>query len=122
MRRWVLAFLVTAGLAFAADFSGKWTGTLEARNSPVPRSDVHFATLEQKGDKVTGVAGPKRDVQWPLASAQVNGTKIDFIVEVPGGNLVMQYSLELKGGELSGIVVVKNRDGISWNLRLTREP
>jgi hypothetical protein len=116
-----LLFLITSSLAFAADFSGKWAGTLEARNSPVPRSDAHFATLEQKADTVTGKAGPKRDVQWPLKEAKVNGTKINFLVESPGGNMIIKYSLELKDNELVGAAELKNREGVSWNVRLTRE-
>ncbi len=121
MNRWMLLFLITSGLAFAADFSGKWAGTMEARNSPVPRSDVHFATLEQKGDVVTGKAGPKRDVQWPLKDSKVNGTKINFLVEAPGGKMLIEYSLELKDNELGGTAALKNREGVSWNVRLTRE-
>jgi hypothetical protein len=122
MKRWMLLSLITSGLAFAADFSGKWAGTLATRNRPVPLSDAHFVTLEQKGDTVTGMAGPKRDVQWPLRNAKVNGTKINFMVEVAGGELLIEYSLELKDNELSGTVEAKNREGVSWNLRLTREP
>lgn len=121
MKPWMLLFLITSGLAFAADFSGKWAGTLEARNSPVPRSDAHFVTLEQKGDTATGMAGPKRDVQWQLKNVKVNGRKINFMVKAAGGNLLIEYSLELKDNELSGTVELKNREGVSWNLRLTRE-
>lgn len=121
MKTGILLLLITSGIAFAADFSGTWAGTLEARNSPVPRSDAHFATLEQKGDAVTGKAGPKREVQWQIKDAKVNGAKLNFVVESPGGNLVIAYSLELKHNELGGTAELKNRQGVSWNVRLARE-
>jgi hypothetical protein len=58
---------------------------------------------------------------WPLKDAKVTGGRIRFTVEAPGGTLVMEYSLELKDSELSGVVELKNREGVSWNLKLKRE-
>lgn len=121
MKRWILLSFTTCCLAAAADFSGKWAGTLETRNNPIPRSDSHYVTLVQKGEMVTGTAGPKIEVMWPLKDAKVTGDRIRFTVEAPGGTLVMEYSLELKDSELSGVVELKNREGISWNLKLKRE-
>ena len=122
MKRHLLLLLIAAATLSAADLSGRWTGILETSDNPVPRSDSHFAILEQKGGTLSGTAGPKRDVQWQIREAKVDGAKVSFEVEAPGSaRLLMQYDLELKGDELTGTVVLKNRPGVSWNLRLKRE-
>ena len=114
--------LAAAGLS-AADLSGKWVGTMERLNgSPGGvKSDDHFVTLRQTGDSITGTAGPKRDVQWEIKNARLDGSKLTFEVSAPGGNLVLAYTLEVTDDGLSGTVDTKTSQGLHWKLRVKRE-
>jgi len=124
MKRIIFGFLILAAAGVsAADFSGKWVGTLERLNgSPAGvRSDDHFLTLHQEGAVVTGTAGPKRDVQWEIANGRAEGSKVTFEVSAPGGKLVLLYSLDVTDDGLVGTVDTKTNQDLHWKIRVKRE-
>jgi hypothetical protein len=114
--------LAAASLS-ASDLSGKWVGTMERLNgSPGGvKSDDHFLTLQQSGDSITGTAGPKRNVQWEIKNARLDGSKLTFEVSAPGGQLVLAYTLEIADDGLAGTVDTKIAQDIHWKLRVKRE-
>jgi len=121
--------LLSAGILFAlalpaADLTGKWTGTMERVGGPPAgvRTDDHFVVLKQSGNTVSGTAGPKRDVQWEIVSAKLDGAKLVFETAAPApSKLALVYDLELANGEFEGTVNMKSAAGVSWKLHLKRE-
>lgn len=115
----------TALTLSAAGVTGKWSGSIERIGGPLGgvRTDEHFLTLKQTGDTITGTAGPKRDVQWEIVNARLDGNILTFETSIPrSANLVFVYKLELTGQELAGSMEFKPPKDVSWKLRLKREP
>lgn len=124
MKRLILLFSIAAFTASAADLSGKWRGSIERIGGPMVgvRTDEHFLTIQQNGTKITGTAGPKRDVQWNIVSASLDGSKLTFETTAPGSaKLVFLYKLELIGDQLGGSMEFKPPKDVSWKLSLKRE-
>lgn len=119
-------FLFFAALTLsAADLTGKWSGSIERIGGPLVgvRTDEHFLTLKQTGTTITGTAGPKREVQWEIVNAKLDGNKLTFETSAPGtAKLVFVYNLELTGEELAGSMELKPPKDVSWKLRTKREP
>jgi len=112
---------VSSPAAAAADLTGKWSGTWEAVNHPRgPASEKHYMTLKQDGASITGTTGPKPEVQWNIKDARLAGNTLTF--EALAGTLELAFNLDVNGDVIAGTVVVKNRQGISWNMRMTRQP
>lgn len=77
-------------------------------------------TLKQDGASITGTTGPKPEVQWNIKDARLAGNTLTF--EALAGTLELAFNLDVNGDVIAGTVVVKNRQGISWNMRMTRQP
>jgi hypothetical protein len=125
MKRLFFFLFLTAFALSAADLTGKWSGPIERIGGPLggARTDEHFLTLKQSGTAIAGTAGPKRDVQWEIVNAKLDGNKLTFETTAPGSaKLVFVYSLELAGAELAGTMELKPPKDLNWKLRLKREP
>ena len=120
-RIFAVLILAAAGIS-AADFSGKWVGTLERLNgSPMGvKSDDHFLNLHQDGAALTGTAGPK-GVQWEITTGHIEGSKVTFEVSAPGGKLVLVYALEITADGIEGTVDTKGGPDLHWKLHAKRE-
>src|SRR5215471_8545791 len=101
IRRFALttfAGVLLAALAFAADVSGTWTGTLTFGDNQIPLT----YTLKQDGTKLTGtITGPGGDI--PLADGKIEGDKLSFSVTVDMGGNPAKFVSEgiLKGEEIA---------------------
>ena len=125
MKRLFFCLLFAALTLSAADLTGKWSGSIERIGGPLGgmRTDEHFLTLKQTGTTITGTAGPKREVQWEIVNAKLDGNKLTFETAMPGpAKLVFSYNLELTGEELAGGMEFKPPKDMNWKLRLKREP
>jgi hypothetical protein len=125
VKQLLLSLLLTAVTLSAADVTGKWSGSIERIGGPMggARTDEHFLTLKQTGTIITGTAGPKREVQWEIVNARLDGNKLTFETSVPGSaKLVFAYNLELTGEELAGSMEFKPPKDLNWKLRMKREP
>lgn len=124
MKPFILTLLFAAFTLSAADLSGKWRGSIERVGGPMGgvQTDEHFITIVQNGDAITGTAGPKRDVQWDIANAKLDGNKLTFETTAPGAaKLVFVYRLELTGEALDGSMDFKPPKDVRWKLHLKRE-
>jgi len=84
-----LAAIAFAGLLFAADVTGTWTGTMTFGDNQVP---LTYA-FKQDGAKLTGtVTGPNGDL--PLADGKVDGEKISFSVTADMGGTPAKFVSE----------------------------
>ena len=120
--RTLFAFLLAAGALLAADWSGKWVGTMETvKGGPgAPPVDDHMMVLIQSGVEVTGTAGPREKAQWALKNVRLNGANLTFDTSSPGGVFVLAYELEVKDGVITGRVVSKKGQELEGKLKLNR--
>ena len=100
----VLMLMLAPGQAGSKDkdLTGKWTGTL-TRTAPDGRTqsiDFMF-DLTQKGQVLTGTAGPNADRQWKIEKGSVDGSKVKFQVQQPDGPL-RTFTLTLVNARLQG--------------------
>ena len=114
-------FAVSTLSAFQAkpvDLTGTWTGTFTPEGSDP--GGAHLA-LKQKGDTLTGTAGPNANQQSEIAKAKIatvkNVTTVVFEVTQPNG-LVMKFDLKLVEGRLKGTVLGEAPDGGKRNAAL----
>jgi hypothetical protein len=109
-----LLFAVSTLSAFQAkpaDLTGTWTGTFTPEGSDP--GTAHLA-LRQKGETITGTAGPNANQQSEIAKGRIatvkNVTTVAFEVTQPSG-LVMKFDLKLVEGRLKGTVIGEQPDG-----------
>lgn len=117
MRRVLLcamAFAAFAGLLFAADVTGDWSGTMTFGDSQIPLT----YTFKQEGSKLTGaVHGPGGDL--PLAEGKVEGDKVSFSVMVDMNGTPSKFVSEgtLKGEEITLQTKGGNMDSAPMTLK-----
>jgi hypothetical protein len=116
MRRILLALMMFATSALAADFTGNWSGDGLAQGESHP---LYFV-LKQAGDILTGTGGPSATEQHAFQNGKVDGGKISFDVPV-GEKGTLHFELAADGEELKGTVEVR-REGetVSGKVSLKR--
>ena len=102
MKRFLVISLVAA-VAFAADLTGKWTGTFQDMSEGANGgSDTAYMDLKVSGQAVTGTVGPNESSQMEIRNGKLEGTKLTF--EVARGDLVMKFDLVFDGETIKGTV------------------
>jgi hypothetical protein len=102
----VLSMIVTAHAQTtkkpATNLTGKWTGTM-TRTGPDGRSQTidWMLDLTQKGNVLTGTAGPNAERQWKMEKGEVEGSKVKFQVQQPDGPM-RTFTLALVNDRLQG--------------------
>ena len=108
--------LLAAALLFAAlpvfasaDLTGKWSGSF----NPVgpdgqPREDHVFMNLKQTGTDITGQVGPSETENWAIVKGKIDGTKVNFDVEMTEGGqaAIISFTLTLVDNHLKGNAAV----------------
>ena len=79
--------LLLTPLVSAADVSGKWSGSLEAK---VPDGETitvqSHAELKQQGDSVTGKVWKETEHQYSIEKGKIEGNRITFEFKAPEGS------------------------------------
>jgi hypothetical protein len=83
--------LVFAGVAFAADVDGKWTGTMTTPNGDVP---VGF-TFMADNDKLNGSTMGPDGAEVKISNGKIDGSNISFSITFDFGG--MPITLNYKG-------------------------
>ena len=109
MRALVLGLLLSAVTLGAADVSGKWSGTFEAKGEEKSQSRPAFMVLKQDGDKLTGSGGPNESEQHEIRNGKVEGEKLTF--EIPIGEGVVYFDLKANGDQIEGDIKGQGNDG-----------
>src|SRR5713101_2240051 len=74
------------------DVSGKWSGTLEFKNSSGETgSGSAYMILKQEGNKISGSGGPNEGEQHPLREGKLEGNRLTF--EALDGEKTMYFDL-----------------------------
>ncbi len=92
---------------FAADISGKWTGTVEIVRDGEKRTTGAIMVLKQEGSKVTGTVGRDADRQFAIKTGTIEDGRITLEVVPDSGPAVVKFALKLDGddriaGDLKG--------------------
>jgi hypothetical protein len=101
-----VATLLTAGLAQAADATGKWVAQVPGRDGQTRETTF---TLKAEGEKLTGtMSGRNGDV--PIADGRVKGDDLSFDVtfSFQGNSVKMEYTGKVAGDEIQ---FKRHRDG-----------
>jgi hypothetical protein len=93
-----LLLCLAAMTAFAADVTGKWTGTVSP-DGESPSSA--YLIVKQSGATLTGSAGPAEDQQWPLTNGKIQGNHITGEVTSPEG-MVFKLDITVDGDKMTG--------------------
>ena len=102
MKTLVATLLLTSLTAFAADATGKYTGTVEFQNpNGESRKSDAYMDLKQDGEKLTGVAGPSEAETFPIQNGKVDGDTLTFEI-APHDGQVMKIVLKHADGKLKG--------------------
>ena len=87
----LLAMLLCAGPAFAADVDGKWTGTLAT-----PNGDVNIGfEFKADGTTLTGSTTGPDGASLPIKNGKIDGNKIAFVITIAFGD--MSFDLNYTG-------------------------
>jgi hypothetical protein len=106
MRKLVLCALAAVCVASAAEFAGKWKGSVNRSEGNSPASV--YLELRKQGDSISGDIGYNPDETSPISNVKVDGDKLSF--EVSTSSALYKVDLAAAEDTLSGNVVV-NRDG-----------
>ena len=95
--RCLAAFALATLPLYAADLSGRWTGTATSPNG----NETVLMILKVTGSEVSGSAGPSEDRQFPIDNGRLEGDKFTFQLTGPNGG-VFHFELTLDGDTLKG--------------------
>jgi hypothetical protein len=106
MRKLITLALLTTLSAFAADFTGTWTGTMKLKrpDGEVAQDGTAYLQLKQAGDIVTGKAGRTSDDTIEVENGKATGETLTFQVRENPEAPLMNVKLTLQGEELVGQV------------------
>ena len=98
--------LLMAGLALAADVSGKWTGDVPGRGGDTTPATFTFKVA---GDKLTGTMTAAQG-ELPLQEGKVSGNDISFSTtfDAGGNSIKILYKGTLSGDQLK---MTRQREG-----------
>ena len=107
--RCAVLLVLAAGMAFAADVTGKWTAEFPGPDGGSMTITYNF---KQDGTKLTGTAeGPGGSL--PIQEGKVEGDKISFTVtfDAGGGEMKIGNQGTIKGDEITLTVKVGDQEG-----------
>jgi hypothetical protein len=98
MGRLLVAFLMTAIFAIAADIDGKWVAQVPGRDGQT-REQTY--TFKADGEKLTGTVGGMRG-DTPISDGKISGSDISFVVvrNFNGNEFRQEYKGKVSGNEL----------------------
>lgn len=97
--RALLCAALLAGVAMAADVTGKWVATMQGRDGNT--REVAY-NLKADGDKLTGTTTGFRGQEMQLLDGKIDGDNISFStkMEFNGNTMVMLYKGKVSGDEI----------------------
>jgi hypothetical protein len=93
------ASLVFTFSVFAANVSGKWTGTFTDK-ADTTKHENFIITLTQNGDTLTGTAGSTAEDQGPISNGKVDGNNVTF--DIKADEVSIHLTLQLMDNHLKG--------------------
>ena len=124
MRLTFLLFIASA-LAFGADLTGRWTGTIavdDTGSGTTITTQVHIE-LQQKSDVLSGNIGRIEDSEVvPIKNAHMEGDTLVFEAASEETTGPMKFSLKIAGDRMEGTMKGSIDSGdINGKVKLTRD-
>lgn len=124
MRR-LLPLILTCALAFGADLTGRWTGTIavdDTASGTTITTQVHVE-LQQQGDGLSGKIGRVEDTDVvPIKNARMDGDTLHFEAASEETSGPMKFILKIAGDKMEGTMKGSIDSGdINGKVKLTRE-
>jgi hypothetical protein len=122
LRRVLATAVLFSALTWAADVTGTWSGPMEMKRGDETRPDTAHLVLVQKGEELTGSAGPNADRQMKITKGTITGNDLYIEVASPERDSKMVLRLKLEGDKLTGELSTEGPDAppISGKMTLTR--
>jgi hypothetical protein len=98
-RGWMCLLMLVATTAWAADVTGKWTGSMVMDNGDQGAACLR---LKQTGGAITGTGGPSEESQFPITTGRIDGEQVT--IEARPGAAVLRLTMKLDGNKLTGEV------------------
>ena len=110
--------LLLAAVAFAADVTGKYSGTYTAPNSDGQMNESPvLIILKQAGTAITGSGGPDESRQYPIRNGKIAGAKITGEAVNPDGP-IYKLNLTVAGDKITGDVQINLPNGQTATAKL----
>jgi hypothetical protein len=90
-----------ASIAYAAEVTGKWSGSAAVQTPDGPKDATAAFVLKQSGAEVTGTAGPNAERQAPIQNGKIADGKMTFELATPDG-AVIKFDLTVDGDRMKG--------------------
>src|SRR5262245_40320238 len=111
--------LILSALAFAADVTGKYSGTYTSTGSDGQQNESGvLVILKQTGTQISGSGGPDETRQYPIRNGKIAGNKITGEAVNPDGP-VYALSLTVAGDKITGDVQIKLPNGQVGSAKMT---
>ena len=118
MKTLIVTFLFAA-LAFAADVTGKYSGTYTAPGDDGQlRESSVLVILKQTGTAVTGSGGPDESRQYPIRNGKIAGNTVTGEAVNPDGP-VYKLTLTVTGDKMAGNIEINMPDGQKGQAKLS---
>jgi hypothetical protein len=120
-----LLVLLAGALAFGADPTGRWTGTIavdDTGSGTTITTQVHIE-LQQQGDGLSGKIGRIEDTDVvPIKNARIEGDTLIFEAASDETTGPMKFSLKIAGDRMEGTMKGSIDSGdINGKVKLTKE-
>jgi len=119
----VIVALLAGVLSFSlANVAGTWTG--EIKEAGQTESSPAYLQLQQEKDKVTGVTGPSKKINFPIKNALLLEDHLTFSVHAvnpddPNEGADWTFDLKIAGDSMEGTAhAVNTSDKHSWDMTL----
>ncbi len=98
MRTFLLALILTAASAFAADIDGKWSGSLDTPGGAV---EIAFS-FKADGTALAGTTTGPDGMESKISDGKIDGNKLSFNVTIDFGGMpiTIAYTGEVSGANL----------------------
>ena len=115
----LICTLLFSVLAFAADVTGKYSGTYTSTGSDGQSNESGvFVILKQTGTQITGSGGPDESRQYPIRNGKIVGTTITGEAVNPDGP-IYKLNLTVTGDKIAGSVEVNLPNGQTGQAKLS---
>ena len=119
----IIATLLFAALSFGTtNVTGTWAG--EIKEVGTTESSPAYIQLNQEKDKITGVTGPSKNVNFPIKNAILLEDRLSFSThsinrEDPNQGADWTFDLKVTGDTMEGTAhAVNTSDNHSWDMTL----
>ena len=118
----IVALLITVLSFSTTNVTGTWTG--EIKEVGTTESSPDYIQLDQEKDKITGVTGPSKNVNFPIKNAILLEDHLSFSAHSVNGEDANQgadwtFDLKVTGDTMEGTAhAVNTSDNHSWDMTL----